>query len=220
MEARILDIIEKNYSAVIGNLNLAMVEEIKELLDESGYPYIVLSSTSNKATHRIGFPYGVNEYIGSESFIKLRLQAEIRLINHKFKLNIGNYYLDYVVEWIYNMHVMSTPINYLDNDGVLFKSLRIFFEERNDLNPNIEDQVAIKLVDLISEIYKDDASLPIIQLRSQVFVNPAIVLIVEEDAIKSEYIIDSIKLYHHDFKLLETSKDQKKMHIEYLTFNN
>ncbi len=220
MENRILDIVEKRYSAVIGNLNLPMLNNLQTLLEDKGYPYVILSSTSTLATHRLGFPHGINEYMGSESFVKLRLQAEIRLINHKFNLDIGNYYLDYVVEWIYNMHVMNTPLNYLDNDGRLFPTLKAFFQERDDLNPNTEDQVAVKLMELISEFYKDDTNLPIIQLRAQVFTRPCVLLICEDSPIKAEFIIDSIKLFHHDFKLLEVSKTENIAHIEYVNFNN
>ena len=82
MENRILDIVEKRYSAVIGNLNLPMLNNLQTLLEDKGYPYVILSSTSTLATHRLGIPHGINEYMGSESFVKLRLQAEIRLINH------------------------------------------------------------------------------------------------------------------------------------------
>lgn len=220
MEKRILDVIEKRYSAVIGNLNHAMLNNLQEILDEREYPYVILSSTSIKASHRLGFPHGINEYIGSESFVKLRLKAEIRLINQTFNLNIGNYYLDYVIEWIYNTHVMDTPLNYLDADGRLFSSLKAFFQERDDINPNIEDQVAIKLMALMSEFYKDDITLPLIQLRNQVFTRPCIVLICEDDVIKSEYIIDSIKLFHHDFLILEATSDEEKIHIEYINFSN
>lgn len=180
MEKTILDVISKRYSAVIGNLNTAMLENLIDVLEENEYPYIVLSSNSSLATHRIGFPHGINEYIGSESFYKLRLEAEIKLINRKFNLNFDKHYINYVVEWIYNRHVMSTPLNYLDADGKLFEFLENFFQQRNDLNPNLEDQIAVKLIKLISEFYDDDASLPIVQLRKSLFLNPCVVLVSEK----------------------------------------
>ena len=220
MENRIIDLVEKRYSAVIGNLNPAMLNEVIEVLQARDYCYIVLSSSSTLATHRLGFPHGINEYMGSESFIKLRLQAEMRLVNKNFDLNIGNYYLDYVVEWIYNMHVMSTPLNYLDADGRLFENLKLFFEDRNSVNPNTEDQVAIKLMELITELFKDDITLPIIQARAQVFTKPCVILVSEESPKKAQYIIDSIKLYQHDFKLLEVNSDVTQVNIEYINFSN
>lgn len=220
METRILDIVNKGYSAVISNLNENMLAEIRNILDINEYPYVVLSSTSNNATHRLGFPNGINEYMGSESFVKLRLQAEIKLLNEMFNLNIDEYYLDYVLEWMYHKHIMDTPLNYLDNDGNLFEYLQLFFEDRNADNPNTEDQVAIKLMQLFSEIYKDDANLPILQLRSQVFTKPGIILISEANSVKATYIKNAVKLFYHDFQLLEASSETPQMHIEYITFNN
>lgn len=220
MEQKLFDVIENRKSAVIGNLNYAMLKHLASFLDEREYPYIILSSTSKMATHRLGFPHGINEYTGSEIFIKMRLKAEIKLINQTFDLNIDDYYLDYVSEWIYNLHVMNTPINYLDVDGLLFDALEIFFDERNLNNPNIEDQVAKKLMTLIKEFFKDDVNLPIVQLRPQVFTNPCIVLISEESLTKATYIIDSIKLYHHDFNIIEAQSDVEKIMIDYISLSN
>lgn len=220
MEKQILDIIDNRKSAVIGNLNLAMVNNIVEFLDIKEYPYVILSSSTKLATHRIGFPHGINEYIGSEVFIRMRLKAEMKLINQTFDLDIDDYFLDYTAEWIYNLHVMNTPLNYLDLDGVLFETLEIYFKERNALSPNTEDQVATKLMALINEFFRDDVDLPIIQLRTQVFTNPCIVLVIEESTRKANYIVDSIKLYHHDFRILEASSDVDQIELEYINFNN
>lgn len=220
MERKLVDIIQKKQSAVIGNLNPDMLKNIKELLDLSEYRYVILSSDTELATHRMGFPNGINEYMGSEVFIRMRLLAEIKLINQTFDLNINEYYLEYTADWIYNMHVMNTPLNYLDVDGKLFDTLEKFFEERNLLNPNMEDQIATKLMGLIKEFFDDEANLPIIMLRAQLFTQPCILLVSQENSLKSKYIIDSIKLFHHDFTLLEVSDDTEAVSLQYLTFNN
>ena len=220
MEKQILNIIDKQQSAVIGNLNPAMADDLIEFLKVKEYPYIILSSSTNLATHRIGFPNGINEYTGSEVFIRMRLKAELKLIDKTFDLNINEYFLDYASEWIYNLHVMNTPINYLDLDGVLFSSLEMYFKDRNHLEPNAEDQVAEKLMSLIKEFFIDDIDLPIVQFRAQLFTNPCVVLIVEENLRKSDYIIDAIKLYHHDFKIIESDSETNQIQLEYISLNN
>lgn len=220
MEKYLLDIIDKRQSAVVGNLNVAMANNIVDFLDIKEYPYIILSSSTTMATHRIGFPNGINEYTGSEVFIRMRLKAEMKLINQTFDLNIDDYFLDYTAEWIYNLHVMNTPINYLDLDGVLFETLEMYFQERNQINPNIEDQVANKLMALIKEFFIDDNDLPIVQFRVQLFSNPCVVIIVEDSFKKANYIIDSIKLYHHDFKILEANSDLEQVELQYISLNN
>lgn len=220
MNNLLIDVIEKKESAVIGNLNADTAFNIIEFLKVKEYPYIVLSSTSNMASHRVGFPNGINEYTGSEVFIILRLKAELKLINKTFNLDIDDYYLDYTAEWIYNLHVMNTPINYLDLDGLLFESLEFYFKEKNQLNPNLEDQIATKLMALCKDLFKDDKDLPIIQYRNQLFINPSIVLIVEKSHKKADYIIDSIKLYYHDFKIIEADSNIESKKINYISFNN
>ena len=73
MRQALRDIIENNTSAVIMNVKEDVVLDIVDFIKSYDYSYQIVSSESDHATVRLGFINGLNEYTGSESFIKNRI---------------------------------------------------------------------------------------------------------------------------------------------------
>ncbi|NLY63070.1 MAG: hypothetical protein GX074_04340 [Erysipelothrix sp.] len=199
MRQALRDIIENNTSAVIMNVKEDVVLDIVDFIKSYDYSYQIVSSESDHATVRLGFINGLNEYTGSESFIKNRIFQELSAINMLFDVNLDNYYLEYIVEWIHWLHTMSTPLNYLDNDGLLFDYLIEFFENKYYEDEAVEDQVAIKFIRIIEEMLETKKDLPVLWIRDQLFKKPSILIVCEANPSKEAYVERLIKQYYDEY---------------------
>lgn len=205
MREALKEIIENNTSAVIMNVNDDVVLDIVDFIKSYDYSYQVLSSESEHATVRLGFINGLNEYTGSEAFIKNRIFEELKLVNQLLEVNLDEYYLEYIVEWIHWLHTMSTPLNYLDNDGLLFDYLIEFFENKFYEDEAVEDQVAIKFVRLIEELLDVKKELPVLWIRDQLFKKPSILIVCETNPKKEVYVEKLIKQYYDEYVEIDGS---------------
>lgn len=207
MRENLKEIIEAQSSAVLLNVHEDVLADLTEFVASYEYPYEVLNSTGSHGTVRLGFINGLNEYTGSEHFVKGRILSELNAINHVFNINIDDHYLQYIVEWVYNLHVMSTPLNYLDNDQKLFDFLIEFFEDKHYESESIEDEVAIKFLRVAEELLYTEDELPIMQFRDKLFNRPSILIVSEESVNKALYIETIIKDYYDEYLKIEQLED-------------
>ncbi len=203
MRDSLKEIIESNKSAVLMNVNEDVLTDITDFIQSYQYPFHILNSSGDKGTVRLGFINGLNEYTGSEDFVKSRIHHELRAINEIFNINIDDYYLEYIVEWTHYLHTMNTPLNYLDNDHKLFDTLIEFFEEKQYESDSVEDDVAIKFLRVAEELLTSDEQVPIMQFRDQLFNIPSILIISEENVLKATYIERMIKDYYDQFMKID-----------------
>lgn len=199
MRNAIKEIIDTKSSAVILNVKEDIVDDVVDFINSYGYTYHILNSEGSKATARLGFINGLNEYTGSEKFIKNRIFRELSAINTLFKVGLDEYYLEYIVEWVHWLHTMNTPLNYLDNDGMIFDYLIEFFENKYYEDEAIEDQISIKFLRIIEELLDANTQLPILWIRDQLFKKPAILIVCEDNPVKQEYIEVLLKEYYDEY---------------------
>lgn len=203
MKESLLNVIESNSSALVSNIDVSFLDDVIDFIESYNYNYLVLSSSSDYKHVRLGFINGANEYTGSEAFIKKRIFSELSIINSLLNMNFDEHYLTYIVEWIFYLHTVDTPLNYLDHDGYLFDYLIEFFEDRNYLNPSVEDQIAIKFLEVVGEFLADDVEYPIALFRDLLFSRPTIVIVSEANHLKALYIEQMLKGYYEDMSLIE-----------------
>lgn len=199
MRDSIKQIIDNNLSAVVLNVNQEVLSDVVEFIKSFDYKYEVLNSSGTMGTKRLGFINGLNEYTGSEEFIKSRIFSELNALNEIIEANISSYYLEYIVEWIYYLHIMDTPLNYLDNDKVLFDFLIDYFESKYYESNSVEDQVAITFLKVVEELLYTEEELPIMQFRENLFKTPTILIVSEENPIKNLYIEKMLKDYYEQY---------------------
>ena len=208
MKENLKEIIEAEKSAVVLNVDEAVLDDLSEFVKSYDYPLEILNSSGNHGTVRLGFINGLNEYRGSEEFVRERILRELNAINDIFDIGLDTYYLEYIVEWTTYLHTMNTPLNYLDNDGILFDKLIMFFEDRHYESNSVEDEVAIKFLKLAEELLDSDNSTDIMQFMDKLFVRPSILIISEENPIKALYIERLIKDYYDQYLLIEELEDK------------
>lgn len=207
MRDSLKEVIEAQSSAVLLNIHEDVLKDLTDFIESYEYPYEVLNSSGEQGTVRLGFINGLNEYRGSEEFVKSRIFNELNAINEIFAIKIDEHYLQYIVEWLYNLHVMNTPLNYLDNDQALFDFLIEFFEDKHYESDSVEDEVAIKFLRLAEELLYTEDELPIMQFRDKLFKRPSILIISEENVIKAEYIERLVKDYYDQYLKIEELED-------------
>lgn len=208
MKENLKEIIESHQSAVLMNVDDDVIVDLVDFIKSYNYPYEVISFNEDHQTARVGFINGLNEYTGSEEFIKSRIFKELSAINEIFEINIDEYYLNYIVEWVFNLHVMSTPLNYLDNDGALFDYLIEFFEDKYYESESVEDKVAINFLRVIEELLVADSKVKIMQFRDLLFKKPSILIISEENPKKVLYLERLIKDYYDDYMKIDNVDDK------------
>ncbi|NLC34441.1 MAG: hypothetical protein GX760_04165 [Erysipelothrix sp.] len=205
MRETMKEIIDSQSSAVIMNVKEDVLNDVIDFIKSYDYKYYVLNSEGVHGTVRLGFINGINEYTGSEKFVKNRVFQELNLINKLYKVGLDNYYLEYIVEWVHWIYTMSTPLNYLDNDGVLFDYLIEFFENKYYEDENTEDEIAIKFLRVLEEILAADTDLPILWIRDRLFKQPAILIVVEDNQVKETYVEALVKQYYDEYVEIEGS---------------
>lgn len=207
MRESLKGIIESHKSAVLLNVDESIIADLSDFIQSYEYPFEILNSSGEHSTVRLGFINGLNEYTGSEEFIKNRIFKELSAINEIFEINIEAYYLDYICEWIYYLHIMSTPLNYLDNDNDLFDYLIEYFEDKHYESDSVEDAIAIKFLRIIEELLVTEDKSPIIQFREALFKRPSILIISEENPNKALYIERLVKDYYDDYMKIDEVED-------------
>lgn len=199
MRDSIQQIIDNNLSAVILNVKQEVLNDVVDFIKSFDYNYEIFNSSGNQSTVRLGFINGLNEYTGSEEFIKSRIFSELATINSIIEANIDSYFLEYIVEWIYYLHIMDSPLNYLDKDKALFDYLINFFENKYYEDNAVEDDVAIKFLRIVEELLYTEDDLPIMQFRDKLFKKPSILVVCEDNPIKNMYIEQMLKDYYEQY---------------------
>lgn len=207
MRESLKEIIEAQSSAVLMNVHEDVLDDLVDFIESFQYPYEIINSSGSKGTVRLGFINGLNEYLGSEEFVKSRVFQELSAINEIFKIELDDHFLQYIVEWIYNLHVMHTPLNYLDNDQALFDYLIEFFEDKHYESESVEDEVALKFLRVAEELLYSEEELPIMQFRDKLFKRPSILIISEESVAKAAYVERLIKDYYDQYLKIEELED-------------
>lgn len=207
MRESLKEIIEAQSSAVLMNVHEDVLDDLVDFIESYQYPYEIINSSGSKGTVRLGFINGLNEYLGSEEFVKSRVFQELSAINEIFKIELDDHFLQYIVEWIYNLHVMHTPLNYLDNDQALFDYLIEFFEDKHYESESVEDEVALKFLRVAEELLYSEEELPIMQFRDKLFKRPSILIISEESVAKAAYVERLIKDYYDQYLKIEELED-------------
>lgn len=203
MRESLKEVVDNNLSAVMLHVTQDTLQDTLDFIASYEYPVEVFNSSGDLGTVKLGFINGLNEYHGSEEFIKNRILSELSAVNHIFDINIDEHYLNYLVEWIHNLHVMDTPLNYLDNDNALFDFLINFFEDRHYESNSPEDEVAIKFLRVVEEFLYSEEELPIMNFRDRLFNRPSILIVAEENPLKVQYIAQIIKDYYDEFLVIE-----------------
>lgn len=199
MRDSIQQIIDNNLSAVILNVKQEVLNDVVDFIKSFDYNYEIFNSSGDQSTVRLGFINGLNEYTGSEEFIKSRIFSELATINNIIEANIDDYFLEYIVEWIYYLHIMDSPLNYLDKDKALFDYLINFFENKYYEDNAVEDDVAIKFLRIVEELLYTEDELPIMQFRDKLFKKPSILIVCEDNPIKNMYIEQMLKDYYEQY---------------------
>lgn len=208
MRESLKELIEAQSSAVLMNVHEDVLDDLVDFIESYQYPYEIINSSGSKGTVRLGFINGLNEYLGSEEFVKSRVFQELNAINEIFKIELDDHFLQYIVEWIYNLHVMHTPLNYLDNDQALFDYLIEFFEDKHYESESVEDEVALKFLRVAEELLYSEEELPIMQFRDKLFKRPSILIISEESVAKAAYVERLIKDYYDQYLKIEELEDE------------